>query len=310
MSYLSRGEGADEDKTTLAQKDIRFARTIQRLQRSVISELEKIGIVHLYLLGYRGDDLVSHELALNNPSKIAELQELEHWKTKFDVAGAATENFFSKSWIAKHIFGLSDEDYLRNEREIFHDRRIEALLDQESESIAAEGSGGASGLGDMGGDLGDIGGDLGGDSTVDGETAPTDDASAASGDESPLLAAPAKRDDRLTTTMQSKGKMYLPVKHTGGDKRISGARKRSYLSKAASEKGSATKRNVIGSGGLELLSLGRGIYEGKEIDSGDTLTESVQKQSGNERNKVFELGQDIRNLIRDLEIKDGKKDND
>jgi len=46
-SYLARGEGADEDKTTLAQKDIRFARTIQRLQRSVVSELEKICIVHL-----------------------------------------------------------------------------------------------------------------------------------------------------------------------------------------------------------------------------------------------------------------------
>ena len=47
-SYLTQGEGGDEDKTTLAQKDIRFSRTIQRLQRSIVSELEKIGIVHLY----------------------------------------------------------------------------------------------------------------------------------------------------------------------------------------------------------------------------------------------------------------------
>ena len=43
--------------TTLAQKDIRFARTVQRLQRSVVTEMEKIGIVHLYTLGYRGEDL-------------------------------------------------------------------------------------------------------------------------------------------------------------------------------------------------------------------------------------------------------------
>ena len=35
QAYLFRGEGAEEDKTTLAQKDIRFARTIQRLQRSL-----------------------------------------------------------------------------------------------------------------------------------------------------------------------------------------------------------------------------------------------------------------------------------
>jgi len=74
MSYLSRGDGQTEDKATLAQKDIRFARTIQRLQRSVVSELEKIGLVHLYTLGYRGDDLISFKLLLNNPSKIAELQ--------------------------------------------------------------------------------------------------------------------------------------------------------------------------------------------------------------------------------------------
>ena len=59
MSYLSRGDGGEEDKGTLAQKDIRFARTVQRLQRSVVSELEKISIIHLFTLGYRGNDLLS-----------------------------------------------------------------------------------------------------------------------------------------------------------------------------------------------------------------------------------------------------------
>ena len=99
QSYLTQGEEGSEDKTTLAQKDIRFARTIQRLQRSVISELEKIGIIHLYTLGFRGDDIISFDLSLNNPSKLAELQELEHWKTKFDVASSATEGYFSPHWI-------------------------------------------------------------------------------------------------------------------------------------------------------------------------------------------------------------------
>ncbi|MHA2403407.1 MAG: portal protein, partial [Candidatus Kariarchaeaceae archaeon] len=91
QSYLSMGDGATEDKTTLAQKDIRFARTIQRLQRVVVSELEKVGVIHLFTLGFRGDDLLNFDLSLNNPSKIAEMQELEHWKTKFDIAAAATE---------------------------------------------------------------------------------------------------------------------------------------------------------------------------------------------------------------------------
>ena len=102
QSYMVRGEGAEEEKGALAQKDIRFARTVQRLQRSVVTELEKIGIIHLYTLGFRGDDLINFSLRLNNPSKISELQELETWRTKFDVAGAATEGFFSKRWIAHH----------------------------------------------------------------------------------------------------------------------------------------------------------------------------------------------------------------
>ena len=89
QSYIFRGEGANEDQTTLAQKDIRFARTVQRLQRVVISELEKIGIIHLYTLGYRGNDLISFKMSLNNPSKIAELQEIEQWRAKFDVAGGS-----------------------------------------------------------------------------------------------------------------------------------------------------------------------------------------------------------------------------
>jgi hypothetical protein len=106
----------------LAQKDIRFARTIQRLQRVVISELEKIGIIHLYTLGYRGNDLISFKMSLNNPSKIAELQELEQWRTKFDVAGAATDGFFSKRWVAANLFNISEEEFLRNQREIAYDK--------------------------------------------------------------------------------------------------------------------------------------------------------------------------------------------
>ena len=80
-------------------------------------------------MGYRASDLVSFKLALNNPSKIAELQELESWRTKFDTAGAATEGFFSKRWVAKHIFKLSDEEFLRNQRDMFHDAKLMAALE-------------------------------------------------------------------------------------------------------------------------------------------------------------------------------------
>ena len=144
-SYLSRAEGAEEDKATLAQKDIRFARTIQRLQRVVISELEKIGIIHLFTLGYRSDDLISFRLQLNNPSKIAELQELEHWKTKFDVANAAIDGFFSKRWVAQNLFNISDDEFVRNQRDMHYDRYITAKLDAVAEEVAGEAAGGALG---------------------------------------------------------------------------------------------------------------------------------------------------------------------
>ena len=273
QSYLARGEGGEEDKTTLAQKDIRFARTIQRLQRAVISELEKIGVIHLYTLGYRGDDLLGHKLYLNNPSRIAELQELEYWKTKFDVASSATENFFSKRWIAKNLFGLSDEEFLKNQRELFYDKRFSTSLEAVgSEEEATEAAGGA-----IGGDL--FGGGEGGETPTE-PTEAGDEAADAGTEELPgeaggeegepedvLLVPPAKRDDdEWTTTSRSKGKWYKPVKYRGGDHRAGGARLRSYMAHGGQQAGSGTRRNVVGTGALELLSLGKGIYESDNKD--------------------------------------------
>jgi hypothetical protein len=153
-SYISRAEGGSEDKATLAQKDIRFARTVQRLQRVVVAELEKIGMIHLFTLGYRNEDLLNFSVSLNNPSKISELQELEHWKAKFDVAGAATEGFFSKRWISEHVFNLSEQDFKKIQREIFHDKQFEAAI----AAIAAGGAPLEPGPGGGGGMPGPLGG--------------------------------------------------------------------------------------------------------------------------------------------------------
>ena len=230
MSYLIRGEGGEEDKTSLAQKDIRFARTIQRLQRSVISELEKVAIVHLYTLGYKGHDLVSFKLHLHNPSKIAELQEIEHWTQKLNVVSSATEQIFSRRWVAKNILNISEEEFVRNQRERFFDKKIDQMIEKAAEAVAGA-SGALSSASEMGGvqaatgtsaaepegaegaaaeggeDMGLGGGDLGGDlgAAAGGEegaaAAPPEVTSPAGGeDEGTLLAAPAeaapgKRDD-------------------------------------------------------------------------------------------------------------------
>ena len=294
-SYLSRGEGGDEDKTTLAQKDIRFARTIQRLQRSVVSELEKVGIIHLYTLGFKGDDLINFKLQLNNPSKIAELQELEHWDKKFAVAGAATEGFFSRRWVAEHLCCMSDEEFLRNQRELFYDRKFDASLAAVAEAMAEE----AAGLGGLGGDeMGDLGGDdlggedLGGEdlgADLGGEEAPAEE------DDILLATPPGRRESEPTEKSlepQAKGKKYKPVK-AGRDKRPNGAYKRHRLAFAGANVGDARKifPGVKGTGGLEELE--QGMFEQRRSN--------YIEQDLLEENKIQALGNEVSNLIKDLE---------
>ena len=145
-AYLSQSDSDKEDKSTLAQKDIRFARTIQRLQRAMLSEMEKIGIVHLYTLGFRGDDLISFKLTLNNPSRIAQMQELEGLSQKLDVASKALgANFFSRQYVSKNIFGMSDEDFEKIERQRFYDKRVDAALEASAQDTPTAGD--MSGLG-------------------------------------------------------------------------------------------------------------------------------------------------------------------
>ena len=246
QSYLTMGEGASEDATTLAQKDIRFARTIQRLQRVVVSEMEKIGIIHLFTLGYRNDDLLSFKLFLNNPSKIAELQELEHWDKKFSVAGNATEGYFSKRWVAEHLFGMSEDEFLRNQREMFFDKKFMAKLEaaagggEGGEDLGGEG-GLAGGMDDLGGGLDDFGdeeggdlGDLGGD---EGDEAGGDD-------EDVLLAEPsAKRND--TDTPAYKRESYKMKKGAGSPAR---KKRHSQIHSPTKEYGNTTRSKTPGYG--------------------------------------------------------------
>lgn len=282
-AYISSdGEKALEDKTTLAQKDIRFARTIQRLQRSIISELEKIGIIHLYTLGYREEDLVSFTCHLNNPSKIAEMQELEHWKSRFDIAGAATEGFFSKQWLAKTLFGMSDDEFIRNRREMFYDKRFEAALETIGEAEQAEMTAGLdAGVDDLdvGGDAGIAGGtgtvgaepELGGDLTG-GEAALAPDAAAtaaAPADDGGLLASPpGKREDSKgrTTTTKSHGWYEPRGTKPGGDRRKSSGPRKKNMTRAASPEVGTSRKLYPGFSDLAGLAKGTSVYEDKKTN--------------------------------------------
>ena len=307
-AYLTQGDSVNEDKTTLAQKDIRFARTIQRLQRAVITELEKVGIIHLYTLGFRGDDLLNFSLSLNNPSKLAELQELEHWKTKFDIAASATEGFFSRRWVAEHLFSLSEEEFLRNQREMFYDRKYDAQLSAAAEAAGeAEANLGASpdlGGEDFGGDegLGDLEGDDAGGEDLDagGEDLDAGGEDAGGEDDGVLLAEPAaKRDleeDGSYITKGSKGKRYTPAKR---DKRKdSGPRKKNYKSAVSPEISSRTTfPGWKGSTGMNQLRNGL-------MEQQDSNYERKQRL---EEKKLFDTNHEINKLISGLESKETEK---
>jgi len=109
--FLGYEEGV-EGKSTLASMDIRFARTVERIQRIVESELTKIALVHLYSQGFEDKDLVDFKLELTVPSIIYEQEKIELYTAKTTVAGDMLDKkLFSKDWVYENVFGLSPDQY-------------------------------------------------------------------------------------------------------------------------------------------------------------------------------------------------------
>jgi len=105
--------GYDESigsKATLAAEDVRFARTIERLQKIIVSELEKIAIVHLYTQGFDDAELIDFNLELQNPSMIHEQEKLELMTQKTELANTMLENkVVSREWVYSNIFDFDDK---------------------------------------------------------------------------------------------------------------------------------------------------------------------------------------------------------
>jgi hypothetical protein len=106
------------DGKTLALMDIRFARTINRIQKSMIQELNKIALMHLYLLGLE-DELDNFTLSLTNPSAQSDLLRIEQWKEKITLYKDATSDQsqvgilpVSHTWAKKNILGMSDSEVI------------------------------------------------------------------------------------------------------------------------------------------------------------------------------------------------------
>jgi len=104
-------EGELSGKATLAAEDIRFARTIERIQKILISELTKIGLIHLYSQGYDNEQLTNFELSLTTPSIIYDQERIELLKSKIELAGSIMENnLMPTDWIYDNILHLSEDE--------------------------------------------------------------------------------------------------------------------------------------------------------------------------------------------------------
>ena len=131
-AFLGFEEIVGEGKS-LALMDIRFARTINRVQKSLIQELNKIALVHLYLLGLE-DELNNFTLSLTNPSAQSDLLKIEQWKEKITLYKDATSDQsqigiqpVSHTWAKKNILGMSDNDVILD----LQQQRLERALGAE-----------------------------------------------------------------------------------------------------------------------------------------------------------------------------------
>jgi hypothetical protein len=120
-AYLSYDENIN-GKATLAAEDVRFARTIERIQRTIVSELTKIAIVHLAAQGIDDAEMVNFDLSLTNASTIYEQEKVNLWSEKVRLAtDMAALKMLSKDWIYSNLFNLSDDDRDEERGKIIND---------------------------------------------------------------------------------------------------------------------------------------------------------------------------------------------
>ena len=146
-AYL--GYEADlEGKATLAAEDIRFARTVERIQKILISELTKIALVHLYAQGYDDSALTNFELSLTTPSIIYDQERTALLKEKVDLAQQMMDTkLMPTDWIYDNIFHFSEDQYqeyrdliIEDQKRKFREAQIETEGNDPAESGEAYGT--------------------------------------------------------------------------------------------------------------------------------------------------------------------------
>jgi hypothetical protein len=110
------------------------------IQKAMITELNKIAMIHLFCCGFRGEDLLNFSLQLSNPSTVAQRQKLDLLKTKLEIVSAAEKETFPEVWLYKKVLNMTDQDILQVSR-----MKLEGIKMKKSLEAAEIASGGEEG---------------------------------------------------------------------------------------------------------------------------------------------------------------------
>lgn len=142
-SFLNFEENTGDGKN-LSMLDVRFTRTVNRVQQMILMELNKVCIIHLYLLGFE-DELTNFTLSMNNPSSQAELMEIDNMSKKIEMAKSAVADpggglpIMSVTRACKEILGWSDEQIADNLEELRLEKALAAELEGTAQIIKKTG---------------------------------------------------------------------------------------------------------------------------------------------------------------------------
>ena len=109
--------------------DIRFARNVMSIQKALLMELNKIAIIHLYLLGFE-DEITNFSLTMTNPSNQLEQLVLDNQQKRINNATQALAEqgcgIPLMSWhkVQKEIMGLTDAEI----SDMLNEIRLEAAI--------------------------------------------------------------------------------------------------------------------------------------------------------------------------------------
>lgn len=305
-SFLTNKNNEGE-QSTLAQKSMTFAKEILRIQHSVVAELRKMAMIHLIVRGYSGKDLLSFDIKLNNPSKLAEMQEFEHLKLKSETASSLSDHNISKRWIHENIFGFSPDEIEKNTYEILGDAKFQQILANIENQMSGGQEGQFAGLGGGGGGMGDLGGgDIPGlDQQIAGgpgqgagpQGNPEDEFADVGDDGSPVLIKPGEQGHRMNMQLTPKAKR--PTLTPGAKGKFHFKSASDGRGQLRNQMNSLSGRNMIRPSSMRnMTSITRGIPESIDRE---------EEKNNVEENIILEAEQVILDGIETLKEKNEKR---